>query len=162
MKPAEVSTPSDTSVMVKRAFNASAQLVWRAYTDPELFARWCQGYPGCSMPVCEMDVRRAGKYTWRWRSEENGDEFGFLGEFREIETNSKIVHTQFFDQGDTDHDMGKEGSLITVTFDGNEGVTTVVTLIEYASKEDRDEALSMGMTDGMEFSYNKLYADLSE
>lgn len=162
MKPAEVSTPSDTSVMVKRAFNAPAQLVWRAYTEPELFARWCQGYPGWSMPVCEMDVRPAGKYAWRWRSEETGDEFGFFGEFREIETNSKIVHTQIFDQGDTDHNMGEEGTLITVTFDEKEGVTTVVTLIEYASKEDRDEALSTGMTDGMEFNYKKLDADLSE
>lgn len=162
MKPAEVSTPSETSVMVKRAFNASAQLVWRAYTEPDLFVRWCQGYPGWTMPVCEMDVRLGGKYQWRWRSEASGDEFGFYGEFRVVETNSKIVHTQVFDQGDTDHDMGAEGTLITVTFDENEGVTTVVTLMEYASREDRDAALSTGMTDGMEFNYKELDAVLSE
>ena len=162
MKPAEATTPSDTSVMVKRAFDASAQLVWRAYTEPELFVRWCLGPPGWSMPVCEMDLRSAGKYTWRWRSEENGDEFGFYGEFREIEINRRFVHTQIFDSGNTDHDMGKEGTLITITFDEHDGVTTVVTLIEYTSKADRDEALSTGMTDGMEMSYKNLEAVLSE
>jgi uncharacterized protein YndB with AHSA1/START domain len=52
--------------------------------------------------------------------------------------------------------MGKEGTLITVTFDEKAGVTTVVTLFEYSSKEDRDEALSTGMTEGMEISYKQL------
>ena len=108
------------------------------------------------MPVCEMDVRPGGKYTWRWRNSDNGDEFGFCGEFREIEKHRKIVHTQAFDRGNMDLGMGKEGTLITVTFDEKEGVTTVVTLIEYATKEDRDEALSTGVTEGMEMNYKKL------
>ena len=155
MKPAEVSTPSDTTVMVKRDFEASARLVWRAYTEPEIFTRWCSG-PPWSMPVCEMDVRPGGKYTWRWRNDESGDEFGFCGEFREIEIDRKIVHTQAFDRGNMDLGMGEEGTVITVTFFEKEGVTTVVTLFEYSSKEDRDEALSTGMTDGMELSYTKL------
>jgi hypothetical protein len=38
-------------------------------------------------------------------------------------------------------------------------VTTVTTLIEYASKEDRDVAMSTGMTDGMETNF-KLLDDL--
>ena len=59
-----------------------------------------------------------------------------------------------------DLDMGKEGTLITVTFDENEGITTVVTRFEYSSKEDRDEALSTGMTEGMEMNYQKLDAVL--
>ena len=155
MKPAEVSLPSDTTVMIKRDFEAPARLVWRAYTEPEIFTRWCSG-PPWSMPVCEMDVRPGGKYKWKWRNSECGDEFGFFGEFREIEIHRKIVHTQVFDRGNTAFDMGKEGTLITVTLDEKEGVTTVVTLIEYSSKEDRDEALSTGMTDGMEMNYKKL------
>jgi uncharacterized protein YndB with AHSA1/START domain len=103
-----------------------------------------------------MDVRPGGKYTWRWRNNENGDEFGFCGEFREVEEHRKIVHTQAFDRGNMDLGMGKEGTLITVTFDEKAGVTTVVTLFEYSSKEDRDEALSTGMTEGMEISYKQL------
>lgn len=37
-----------------------------------------------------------------------------------------------------------------------DGITHVATTIEFASKEDRDAALSTGMTDGMEMSYKQL------
>ena len=57
MKPAEVSTPSDREVLVKRSFDAPVNLVWQAYTEPALMRRWLSGPPGWSMPVCEMATR---------------------------------------------------------------------------------------------------------
>lgn len=156
MKPAEASLPSDTEVLVKRSFDAPARLVWRAYTEPDLFRRWCSGYAGWSMPVCEMDIRVGGKYRWRWRSDENGQEFGFLGEVLEAAPHSKIVHTQIYDAGDHGIPMGSEPSIITVTFHEVDGITHVATSIKYASKADRDEAFSTGMTDGMEANYKNL------
>lgn len=155
MKPAEVSLPSDTAVRVVRRFDAPASLVWRAYTEPALMQQWLLGPPGWTMPVCEMDVRVGGKFRWRWRNDEDGSEFGFYGKFKELTPHTKIVHTEFFDPGDVDSDMG-EGTVITVTFDETDGVTTMTSLMEYASKRDRDAALSTGMTDGMEMSYAQL------
>ena len=81
---AEVTLPSDREVQVKRSFGAPRALVYRAYTEPELVRRWLLGPPGWSMPVCEMDVRVGGRYRWRWRSDEDGSEFGFTGTFREV------------------------------------------------------------------------------
>jgi hypothetical protein len=75
---AEVTLPSDTEVRVVRSFHAPRTLVWQAHTVPELMRRWL-GCPGWSMPVCEMDVRPGGESRWRWRLEENGQEFGFFG-----------------------------------------------------------------------------------
>jgi len=40
MKPAEVSTPSDREVLVKRSFDAPVNQVWEAYTDRALMRRW--------------------------------------------------------------------------------------------------------------------------
>ncbi len=156
MKPAEASLPSDTEVLVKRSFDASVKLVWRAYMEPELLRRWCTGPPGWSMPVCEMDMRVGGQYRWRWRSEENGQEFGFTGETLEVIPHAKIVHTQAFDPGDLGVSMGGEPSIITVTFQEANGVTNVTTMIKFASKADRDAAFATGMTDGMEMSYQAL------
>jgi len=156
MKPAEVSTPSDREVQVKRRFDAPAKLVWQAYTEPALMRRWLAGLPGWSMPVCEMDIRLGGKYRWRWRSEEGGQEFGFSGEMLEVVPHSRIVHTQIYDAGDLGVSMGKEATVVTVTFDETRGITSVTTTIRYASKEDRDAALSSGMTDGMEMNYKLL------
>ena len=59
MKPAEVSMPSDREVLVERSFDAPVNLVWRAYTEPELMRRWLSGMPGWSMPVCEMAAPRS-------------------------------------------------------------------------------------------------------
>jgi uncharacterized protein YndB with AHSA1/START domain len=53
-----------------RKFHARRDLVYEAYTTPELVQRWLLGPPRWTMPVCEMDVRAGGKYRWRWRSEE--------------------------------------------------------------------------------------------
>jgi uncharacterized protein YndB with AHSA1/START domain len=155
MKPAEVSTPSDREVLVKRSFDAAAQLVWQAYTEPALMRRWL-GYPGWSMPICEMDTRVGGKYRWRWRSDEGGQEFGFSGEFLEVALHSRIVHTQHFEAGDMNESMGSEPYVVTVTFHEANGITNVTTTIKFASKEDRDAAVSTGMTDGMEESYKQL------
>ncbi len=156
MTPAEVTTPSDTEVRVSRTFDAPAHLVWRAYTEPALMQRWLLGYPGWSMPICEMDVRPGGKFRWRWRSDEDGKEFGFHGEFREVERPRKIAHTEHYDPGDAGFgDMG-EGAMVTVSFEEASGRTTLVTTIAYASQADRDAAMSTGMTDGMEASYKVL------
>jgi len=162
MKPAEASLPSDTEVLVKRSFDAPAKLVWRAYMEPELLRRWCTGTPGWSMPVCEMDMRVGGQYRWRWRSDENDQEFGFTGEVLELIPNAKLVHTQIFDAGNLGVSMGGEPSIITVTFHEVNGITNVSTTIRYASKTDRDEAMATGMTDGMEMSYQRLDEVLAE
>jgi len=156
MKPAEVSTPSETEVRVVRTFDAPADLVWQAYTEPELMQRWLLGPPGWSMPVCEMDVRVGGAFRWRWKSDEDGAEFGFHGEFREVEPPKRLVHTEIFDPGDLQESMGEGGALITVTFAEKGDQTTMTLTIQYQSKADRDAALSTGMTDGMEMSYRRL------
>jgi uncharacterized protein YndB with AHSA1/START domain len=154
---AQVTLPSDTEIRVTRDFAAPRKLVWQAHTDPKLFQCWIGGYPGWSMPVCEMDVRPGGKYRWRWRHEENDQEFGFYGDYREVEAPARMVSVEYYDAGTMGGPMDdSKPSIIRTTFDENAGVTTVVTLIEYASKEARDAALSTGMTDGMETSYERL------
>ncbi|MDM7922392.1 MAG: SRPBCC family protein [Pyrinomonadaceae bacterium] len=162
MKPAEAKLPSETEVIIKRSFDAPAELVWRAYMEADLMRRWCGGPPGWSMPVCEMDMRVGGRYNWRWRSEENGQEFGFTGEVREVVPHAKIVHTQIFDPGNLGVSMGSEPSVITVTFEETGGITAVTTSIKYTSQADRDQSLATGMTDGMEMSYKRLDALLAE
>ena len=115
------------------------------------------------MPTCEMDVRVGGKFRWVWRSEEDGNEFGFHGEYRKVDTPAHIVHTENYDPGDVGGNMGEAGeALIDVTFRERDGTTTVVTVMDFGSKEARDAAVSTGMTGGMEMSYQLLDALLAE
>jgi len=163
LEKAQVALPSDTEVVVTRSFNAKRALVWEAYTKPELVQRWLLGPPGWSMPVCEMDVRVGGKFRWVWRSVEDGSQFGFHGVFREVEAPAKIVHTEAYDPGDIGGNMGEAGeALVTLTLAERGGITTMTTRVDYGSKEARDAAVSTGMTDGMELSYQNLDALLAE
>ena len=158
---AQVSLPSDSEVKVTREFKARRELVYKAHTVPELVQRWLLGPPGWTMPVCEMDVRVGGKYRWRWRSVEDGKEFGFHGSYREVVAPERIVHMEYFDPGDVGGDMGN-GALITTELTEKNGVTTLTSLMDFGSKEMRDTAVSTGMTDGMEASYKLLDGVLSE
>ncbi|MEX2122947.1 MAG: SRPBCC family protein [Woeseia sp.] len=158
---AEVSLPSDREVKVTREFKAPRELVYKAHTTPELVQRWLLGPPGWTMPVCEMDVRVGGKYRWRWRSDEDGKEFGFHGTYREVAAPEKIVHMEYYDPGDIGGEMGN-GALITMELTEKGGVTRLTSLMDFGSKEARDAALSTGMTDGMEASYKLLDGMLSE
>jgi uncharacterized protein YndB with AHSA1/START domain len=163
MPEAQVSLLSDTTVQVVRAFRASRALVYEAYATPELVKRWLLGPPGWTMPVCEMDVRVGGKYRWLWREEGGGAQFGFHGEYLEVEPEAKLRHSESYDPGDVGGSMGESGeAMITVTFAERDGVTTVTSLMDFGSKEARDAAVSTGMTDGMEMSYKLLDALLSE
>lgn len=155
MEKAQVSMPSDIEVRVTRSFNAPAKLVYRAYTEPKLMTQWLLGPPGWSMPVCEMDVREGGAYRWRWRNDEDGKEFGFHGIFQKVEPNKKLVHTEFYDPGDVGGDMG-DGALITVEFVEKGAITTMISTMDFKTKEARDAAIATGMTDGMEMGYERL------
>ena len=152
---AEVTLPTDSQVLVKRSFDAPRALVYRAHTEPPLMRRWMLGYPGWTMPVCEMDVREGGKYRWRWKHEEDGKEFGFHGVFQEVVANQRLRYTQVFDPGDFGGNMG-DGTLIAVDFAEDSGTTTVTNLMDFGTKEARDAAVSTGMTDGMEVNYQGL------
>jgi uncharacterized protein YndB with AHSA1/START domain len=163
LEKAKVSFPSDREVNVTRQFNAPRELVWEAYTTPEIVERWLLGPPGWTMPVCEMDVRVGGAFRWVWRSEEDGSEFGFHGVFRVVEAPSKIVHTEIYDSGDVGGSMGEAGeALVSVTLKERGGITTLTTLMDFGSEEARDAAVSTGMTDGMEMSYQLLDGVLAE
>ena len=49
-----------TEVTLTRIFDAPRDMVWKAWTDPTMLARWW-GPKGFTNPVCEADVRVGGK-----------------------------------------------------------------------------------------------------
>jgi uncharacterized protein YndB with AHSA1/START domain len=160
---AQVSFPSDREVVVTRTFQAASAMVYEAYTKPALVRRWLLGPPGWTMPVCEMDVRVGGEFRWVWRADDGGAQFGFHGEYLEVVPTTRLRNTEVYDPGDVGGSMTEGGqSIVTVTFEEQDGVTLLTTRMEYDSKQTRDAAVSTGMTDGMEMSYKLLDALLAK
>jgi uncharacterized protein YndB with AHSA1/START domain len=104
-----------------------------------------------------MDVREGGAYTWRWRSDEDGKEFGFHGTFTEVNEPARLEHDEYYDLGDIGGDMtANDPALVTLDLSETGNVTTLVCTMRFSSKEARDGAVSTGMTDGMEMGYARL------
>ena len=147
---AVITLTSDTEYLVTRVFDAPAELVFKAYTTPELVKRWW-GFETGEWLVCEIDLRVGG--TWRFVVNERDMEVGFHGEYREIERPHRLVSTEAY-EGIPDPDAN--ASLNILTLDERDGVTTITVLVQHKSQEDRDAVLASGMEGGLQVSYNRL------
>jgi uncharacterized protein YndB with AHSA1/START domain len=147
----KVSTPTDREIEIKRDFNAPRQLVFDAFTKPELVRRWLLGPDGWTMPVCEIDLKIGGAYRYVWRKESTGTEMGMGGVFREVVRPERLVATERFD------DAWYPGEAVdTTVFDERGGITKVTLTVRYESTEARDTATRSGMEHGMIAGYNRL------
>jgi uncharacterized protein YndB with AHSA1/START domain len=138
-----VTTPTDTQILITREFDAPRHLVYRAYTTPELWRRWWHANRAEILAV-EMDVRAGGAWRYSARSLDNGYEFEFHGEYREVVPDERLVSTDIF--SGAPHAV----ALDTITFTEKDGRTYFEMLIEHTSKENRDVQLGSGMEDGLQ------------
>ena len=146
----KVSAPSDRELQVTRDFRAPRQLVFDAFTKPELVRRWLLGPEGWSMPVCEIDLRVGGAYRYVWRKSGVPD-MGMGGVFQEVSAPGRLVATERFDES-----WYAGEALDSNEFSERDGITTVTITILYESKEARDTASRSGMEHGMAAGYNRL------
>jgi uncharacterized protein YndB with AHSA1/START domain len=144
---AVITLPSDTEILITRAFDAPAELIFQALTTPELVKRWW-GFETSEWLVCDIDLRAGGQ--WRYVIRDDGTEVGFHGEYREIAGPHRLVSTEVF-EGFPD-----AGSVNTITLDEVDGVTTMTTLVQHELQEHRDGQLASGMEGGMQVSFDRL------
>jgi uncharacterized protein YndB with AHSA1/START domain len=145
---AQVTLPTDEQILITREFDAPKQLVYRAYTTPELVKRWWSGGHG-EVTIAEIDLRVGG--MWRYVMVANeGYEVGFHGEYREIVPDERLVSTEVFEG------MPDAEALDTLTFTEANGRTTLTLLVEHSSKEHRDAHINSGMEAGMQKSMDAL------
>jgi uncharacterized protein YndB with AHSA1/START domain len=146
----QVTTPSEREIAMTRVFDAPRNLVFDAWTKPELLKRWLGVRGGWTFAVCEVDLRVGGAYRFVWRGPD-GTEMGMGGVYREIARPGRLVATEKFD------DPWYEGeALDTTVLVEKGGKTTVTTTVLYASRDVRDAVLKSPMEKGVAESYDKL------
>jgi uncharacterized protein YndB with AHSA1/START domain len=146
----KVTAHGDREVVMTRVFDAPRDLVFEAWTRPELVQRWLGGLPGWTMTVCEIDLKVGGKYRYAWSGPE-GVAMGLGGIYREIVVPERIVCTERFDEA---WYPGEAVGTIALTEQG--GKTTLTQTMVYASREARDAVLKTPMEEGVAISYNRL------
>jgi uncharacterized protein YndB with AHSA1/START domain len=145
---ANLTLPTDEQILITREFDAPKDLVYKAWTTPELVKRWWNAKRG-EVTLCEIDLRVGGK--WRYvMIADNGTEVGFHGEFREIVPGERIVSTEVY-EGLPEGVSEEEGRTVnTVTFTEENGRTTLTILVQASNKVSRDAIIDSGMEAGLQ------------
>lgn len=156
-KSLHISTPTDTTIVLVRAFNAPRHLVWEAMFTPDKMRRWMLPPPGWTLTTCRCEPRVGGVLDLAWKSDEADPAMTLRGTFTEVVLHERAVHTETMALG-----SGQEiGSLLEQHAFTEEGSVTTMRITQtYGSKDARDGAIASGMDQGMEACYQQLDAEL--
>ncbi|MCY7402372.1 MAG: SRPBCC domain-containing protein [Nocardioides sp.] len=135
------------AVHIWRDFDATAQQLMQAFTDPDLFVQWI-GPDSLTTRIDHWDCRTLGSY--RYVAERDGEEYAFRGTFPSV-GEDRIVQT-FSWEG-----MPEAIALETLTLeDLGDGRTRLHGFSLCDSFEGRDAMLASGMEVGIHEGYAKL------
>jgi uncharacterized protein YndB with AHSA1/START domain len=147
----QLTTRGEREIVMTRVFDAPRNLVWEAFTKPELLQKWLLGPPGWSMPICQLGEKPGDPYRYVWRNDSDGTEMGMGGVIREIVPPARMVVTERFDE------PWYPGEAIgTIELAERDGKTTLTQTLLYESREARDMVLKSGMQKGLGMSYDRL------
>jgi uncharacterized protein YndB with AHSA1/START domain len=140
-----------TEVTLTRIFDAPRDLVWKAWTDPAMLARWW-GPHGFTNPRCEADVRAGGKILIHMRAPD-GTVFPMTGTFDEVAEPECLV---FRAVPIDDNGAALLESLTTVTFHDLGGRTKVIVHASAAPLQPVADQMLKGMEAGWTQSLERL------
>jgi uncharacterized protein YndB with AHSA1/START domain len=140
--------PGVQELFITREFDAPRELVYKAHTDPDLYAQWL-GPRGYEMKLETFEPVSGGKYRYTHKDPQ-GNEYGFHGSFHEMSP-ERMVQTFEFD--------GYPGhvSMDCMTLEELPGGRTKITIQSiFQSVEDRDGMVQAGMEKGVREGYERL------
>jgi uncharacterized protein YndB with AHSA1/START domain len=101
-------TTCEDEIVIARLFDASPDLAWKTWTEPESVVQWW-GPKNFTSPSARIDLRVGGTYLYCMRSPE-GRDFWSTGVFREIKRPERIVATDSF--------ADEKGNVVPATYYG--------------------------------------------
>lgn len=139
---------------ITRAFAAPKTLVYDAFTKPDQIVKWW-GPKGFTTTVKTMDVRPGGIWHYCMSSTEWGESWG-IAAYHEVSPPDRLVYSDAFSdaEGTTNHDLPVSETVATFTDEGDRTTLTFVT--DYATAEDLQKVLEMGMIEGVSSQFERL------
>lgn len=140
---------------IEKVFNAPAQKLWEAFTDPETLKKWF-GPEGFTTPVVQIDTKVGGKIYLEMEDVagyvQKGMRSPMEGEFKEVNAPTKIVYTA------NPLVNGKPAmeTLVTINFTEEAGKTKMNLHVEVVSSTPEAAPMLEGMEQGWKQSLDKL------
>jgi uncharacterized protein YndB with AHSA1/START domain len=143
--------PGKLDLFIIREFEAPRELVFKAYTDPELVKQWL-GPRGLKMTIERFESKDGGTYRYI-HEDPQGNKFAFRGVNHEVRTPERIIGTFEFEG------LPERGhvALQTARFEAlPDGRTRVTSQSVFQSVTDRDGMLQSGMERGVNQGFERL------
>jgi uncharacterized protein YndB with AHSA1/START domain len=147
--PVSVERKSDRELVVTRRVNAPADIVFQAWSTPDLFLQWwVPKTSGVTLLSHDMDIRTGGTYRLVFSHPAAPQPMTFFGTYSEV-TPARMSWT---------NEESPDGAVTTVTFTEQNGETLVVLTDLYPSKNALDAAIASGSTSGFDEQFGQLDA----
>jgi uncharacterized protein YndB with AHSA1/START domain len=150
---------ADREFALTHILNAPRELVFKAWTDPDLLPRWWAP-EGFTVPLCEIDARTGGAYRIVMRSPE-GDVYPLKGVYIDIRAPERLVFTDNWEEHPSEwqamlpkNNLGESHN--TVMFENIGNKTMLILRSVFDSIAVRDAMLKMGTSEGWWQSFERL------
>jgi len=148
----------NNTVNVKREFAANLELIWEAWTNPEILDQWWAPKP-YQTKTKSMDFREGGFWLYEMYNTErtNQQECHWCrNDYHKIDYQKSFSGLDAFcdENGTVNTDMPR--TLWTNTFTENAGTTTVDIAAKYNSLADLEKIIEMGFKEGLTMALENL------
>lgn len=144
----------NSTVNVKREFAANLDLVWDAWTNPEILDQWWAPKPWKTETV-SMDFKEGGTWLYYMQGPE-GERHYCKNDYQSIDVQKSFSGLDAFcdENGITNEDFPR--TLWKNTFTESDGSTIVNIVAKYNSLEDLEKIIAMGFKEGFTMAMENL------
>jgi uncharacterized protein YndB with AHSA1/START domain len=135
-----------------REFDASRELVFRAFSDPEIFVQFW-GPDNTVMKLDYYDFRSGGAYRYMVYNNKGIELCAFSGMIHEVSASERVIQTSEFEN------LPERGHVVleALLFEALPGNRTKLTIHDVCmSVADRDAMISSGMETGLSEGFKRL------
>jgi len=146
------------TIIASRTFDAPRDLVFRAFTEPEQLAHW-RGPQRWKTETRTLDLRPGGIWHYCMTGPDGMESWG-VGTYQEVTPPSRLVYTDAFSDAEGNISAAMPQTTIVMEFAEEGGKTTVTSSTRFASDEDIQAVLKMGVVEGLTQTWDRLAAYL--
>ncbi|HLV47360.1 MAG TPA: SRPBCC domain-containing protein [Flavobacterium sp.] len=121
------------TIVINRLFNAKKNLVWEAWTNPELLYKWRAPKPFVAETKI-MDFKNGGFWLYAIVGPD-GNKHWSRYDYQLIEPEKKITENRIFSDENGTKKPNIQPSFATITFDEIDGKTQIIETIKYTNTE---------------------------
>lgn len=149
-----IADKENSTITVRREFAAKRQLVWDCHTKSELLDKWFAPKPFTTKTKF-MDFREGGHWHYAMIDPDGKHYWGRTDYLKISPIDSYQIRDAFADENGNSA-PGMPIATWDVTFTDKGDHTQVQTIVKYASLDDLEKVINMGMKEGLTSTLEKL------